>query len=447
MQFLWKHVDDMIGKGIEAFVIMKLLFYASASFIPLALPLAVLLSSMMTFGGLAENQELMAFKSSGISLLRVMMPLIFLMMFLAVGAFFFSNTVIPKANLKFGSLLWDVQEQKPALDLQEGIFYNQIEGYSIRVAKKAPNGIIKDVLIYDHTRGQSNNVVIRADSGRMFTTPEEDYLILNLFNGERYEELTDKQENGKHFPHTRMKFNDYSIRFSLSGFNLDRTKEALFKHHYQMLGFKELNHFTDSLKTELKERQKRMKDYLKPYFRQFRDSAFFTGESRDMSYSTHPDSLATLDTPDASRILDLAHGMAESVNGVLNVHSGRMANLKEHIAEYTIAWHKKITLAFTVLILFFIGAPLGAIIRKGGLGLPAIASIVLFLIYHVVSITGRKMAEDYVMITWVGVWLPVMVLFPIGLVITFLANRDVNIFSKDTYKWLREPLRKLGLFK
>lgn len=448
MQFLWKHVDEMIGKGLEAFVIIKLLFYASASFIPLALPLAVLLSSMMTFGGLAENQELMAFKSAGISLMRVMTPLILLMSGLAVGAFFFSNEVIPKANLKFGSLLWDVQEQKPTLELQEGIFYNQLEGFSIRVAEKQPKGVIKDVLIYDHTQGETSNVVIRADSGRMYTTKNEEFLILNLYSGTRYEELSSNEDGGNNFPHSRLAFKDYSLRFSLSSFQLDRTNQALFKHHFQMLGVRELANFTDSLHEEREERQARMKEYLKPYFSEFRDSNFFDSmpaqvpEISDTGYL-----VKSLDSVTPVQTLERAHGLAESVNGVLSVHSKRMANMKEHIAEYTIAWHKKLTLSFTVLILFFVGAPLGAIIRKGGLGLPAIASIVLFLIYHVLFITGQKMAEDYVIVTWVGVWLPVMVLLPVGLWITYLANRDVNIFSKDAYKGISRTIKRLSTTK
>lgn len=443
MQFLWKHIDDMIGKGIEPFVILKLLFYASASFIPLALPLAVLLSSMMTLGGLAENQELMAFKSAGISLMRVMVPLILIIATLSVGAFFFSNLVIPKANLKFGSLLWDVREQKPALDLQEGIFYNQIDGYSIRVEQKEKGGAIRDVLIYDHTQGNTSNVVLRADSGKMFTTPGEEYLILNLFSGERYEALSSDQSNGSNFPHTRLQFDDYSLRFSLSGFNLDRTKEALFKHHFQMLSVEKLSRFTDSLKKELTGRQRRMEEYLDPYFRQFRDSAFFKGPALPVPPDT-ASLAARLDTANPRQTLDRAKGMAESVQGVLSVHSGRVASLKEHIAEYNLAWYKKFKLSMVILALFFIGAPLGAIIRKGGLGLPAIASIVLFLIYHVLSMTGRKMAEDYVMNLQVGVWLPLIVLAPIGIAITYMANRDVNIFNKENYRWLLKLIPGMG---
>lgn len=449
MQFLWKHVDEMIGKGLDPFVIMKLMFFASASFIPLALPLAVLLSSMMTFGGLAENQELMAFKSAGISLLRIMTPLILAMSGLAVGAFFFSNEVIPKANLKFGSLLWDVQEQKPTLELQEGIFYNQLEGFSIRVAEKAPKGRIKDVLIYDHSQGNTGNVVIRADSGRMYTTEAQDYLILNLYDGVRYEELSSGNSKGKNFPHSQLAFNDYSLRFSLASFDMKRTNEALFRHHFQMLGVNELDHFVDSLHRDKKKRQDRMSEYLKPYFYQLRDSAFFnkSGIAELPGSDDTAELAARFDTVNPVQTLSRARSLAESIQGVLSIHAGRMANQKEHIAEYTIAWHKKFVLAGTIIILFFIGAPLGAIIRKGGLGLPAVASIVLFLIYHVLFISGQKVAEDYKIVTWVGVWLPVMVLFPVGLWVTYLANKDINIFSKDTYQWLTRPVKRLVTFK
>jgi len=433
MQFLWKYVDEMVGKGLDWFIIAKLMFFASASFIPLALPLALLLSSMMTMGNLAENQELMAFKSAGISLVRVMKPLIILVTLIAVGAFFFFNIVIPKANLKFGSLLWDVRQQKPALDIQEGVFYDQIEGYIIRVGKKnSDKGTLEDVLIYDHTGGKGNNNVLRAKSGRMFTTEDENFLILNLFDGHRYEEMQSGSGKDQHSPHTRMKFDEYTMRFDISGFKMDRTKEGLFKHHYQMLNVNQLQLYIDTFHRDLAKERDKMDDYLQPYFHYFRDSAFLEQQRINPGFDTTP-FIVNFPANIQDKVLDRSEKLARSTKGILKTHQKTIEDLKNKLAEYKMAWHKKFTLSFACIILFFIGAPLGAIIRKGGLGMPALASIVLFLIYHVLSITGEKMAEAYRMEPWLGTWLPVLVLFPLGILFMILANNDLSIFSKSFF--------------
>ncbi len=433
MQFLWKYVDEMVGKGLDALIIAKLLFFASASFIPLALPLSLLLSSMMTFGNLAENQELMAFKSAGISLFRVMKPLIIIVVLIAIGAFFFSNIIIPKANLKFGSLLWDVRKQKPALDLKEGVFYDKIKGYVIRVKKKnVDQGTLKDILIYDHTGDKANNIVLRAKSGKMYTTKDKNYLILKLFDGQRYEDLEQGSSKDQYFPHMRMRFEEYTMRFDISGFKMNRTKEALFKHHFQMLNVNQLSLYIDTFQNDLHDNRKKMRDYLEPYFNYLRDSAFFQKPNAEASLDSTP-FIANFAPQKRKKILERAEKLARSTKGVLNVHAPNVGGLKEKIAEYKMAWHKKFTLSFACIILFFIGAPLGAIIRKGGLGMPALVSIILFLVYHVLSITGEKLAEGHRLDPWLGIWLPVLVLFPVGIIFLFLANTDSSLFAKTTY--------------
>ena len=438
-------MDEMVGKGLDWFIIAKLMFYASASFIPLALPLAILLSSMMTFGNLAENQELMAFKSAGISLVRVMKPIIIFIVLISVGAFLFFNIAIPKANLKFGSLLWDVQQQKPALDIQEGVFYEEIEGYIIRVGEKnSDKGTLKDVLIYDHTKGTGNKNVLRAQRGRMYTTKDEQYLILKLFNGQRYEEMKSSSSGkDRNFPHSRMKFDEYTMRFDISGFKMDRTKEGLFKHHYQMLNVKQLNLYIDTFSDDLAEERRKMDDYLQPYFHYLRDSAFLEKPGISPDFDTTP-VIMNFSGDQQTAVLDRAEKLARSTKGVLKTHKKSIENLKSKLVEYKMAWHKKFSISLACLILFFIGAPLGAIIRKGGLGMPALASIILFLVYHVLSITGGKMAEAYRMEPWLGVWLPVIVLFPVGILFLVLANNDLSIFSKTLFTKL---LRKAKLIK
>lgn len=442
MQFLWKYVDDMVGKGLDWFIIAKLMFFASASFIPLALPLALLLSSMMTFGNMAESQELMAFKSAGISLVKVMKPLIILVTFIAIGAFFFSNIVIPKANLKFGALLWDVRQQKPALDIQEGVFYDKIKGFVIRIKEKnSEKGTLEDVLIYDHTGNNTNNVVMRAESGRMYTTEEENYLIMELYNGQRFEEIQASKKN-RNFPHSRMKFEEYTMRFDISGFKMDRTKEALFKHHYQMLNINQLSFYLDTFKRELRQNRKKMNDYLRPYFHYLRDSGFFKKPYPDTAMDAKP-FIANFPEDDQKAILKRAKKLARSTKGVLDVHKLSVSAKKEKVAEYGMAWHKKFTLSFASIILFFIGAPLGAIIRRGGLGMPALISIVLFLVYHVLSITGEKLAEAYRIDPWLGVWLPVIVLLPVGIIFIILANTDSNLLARNTYLRLFKKMKQV----
>lgn len=432
MQFLWKYVDDLVGKGLEWYIIGELLFYASASLIPLALPLAILLSSIMTFGNLAENYELMAFKSAGVPLIKVMEPLIVMVIVISIGAFFISNKIIPKANLKFGNLLWDVRKQKPALDIREGVFYNGIENYTIRIGHKDDNtGEVNDVLIYDHTNRRGNDIVIRADRGIMKTTQDEHWLLLQLENGVRYEDLAPNRKKKQNFPFTRMKFDKYVMRFDLSAFQLTRTSESLFKDHYTMLNIKKLDHYEDSTRKVYEGKQKKMRSYLQPYYSFLKDSAFF--QNMPEVDSVKESFLASFPKDNRKNIIQRAINTARATKGVFEVHAGDIDRLKQLITRYKIEWHRKFTLSFACLLLFFIGAPLGAVIRKGGLGMPAVVSVILFLIFHVLSITGEKMARKYVLEPYQGMWMAVVILFPLGILITLLANRDSIILTKEAY--------------
>jgi len=433
MQFLWKYVDDLVGKGLEWYIIVKLLFYASASLIPLALPLSILLSSMMTFGSMSENYELMAFKSAGVSFFKVVKPLLVFIILVSIGAFFFSNTVIPRANLKFGSLLWDVRKQKPALDIKEGIFYKQIDKYSIRIGeKKEEKNVIKDILIYDHTDNNGNNIVMQADHGKMYATKNEQWLIMELYQGVRYEELTNLEQKDPSYPHNRMKFDKYVMRFDLSGFKLTRTKESLFKDHHEMLNISQLNDFIDSASGKLNKKRSKMEQYLAPYFTYIRDSAFF--QQKGMPLEVQGDQLINeFEQKDQKELVKNATNMARSVKGALEVHAGEIKNMKNNLVDYQIQWHRKYTLSFACLILFLIGAPMGAAIKKGGLGMPTVVSVVFFIFFHVLWISGEKFSEEFVMPPWRGMWLPVFILLPIGILLTYLSNKDSVILSKGPY--------------
>lgn len=435
MQFLWKYVDDLVGKGLEWYVIAELLFYASAHLIPLALPLAILLSSIMTFGNLAENNELMAYKSAGISLIRVMRPLIFLIILFSISAFYISNNMIPRANLKFGSLLWDVRKQKPALDIRPGIFYNNITNYSIRIAgKNDETGDLNDVLIYDHSNRRGNDVVIRAERGSMKTTPDKLWLILTLYNGERYEEVTPSPGKRQDFPHNRMKFQEYIMRFDLSEFQLSRSNDALFKDHYKMLNVSQLDLFIDSFEEELSKRQVSIRRYMDPYFKPLRDSAFFERDTiAGVEIAASGDFISRFKSEEQKSLITKATNYARSVRGIVTNNSEEIERQKYKISRYKMEWHRKFTLSFACILLFFIGAPLGAVIRKGGLGMPAVVSIILFIIFHVISITGEKMAKQMVLSPFWGMWISVFILFPVGIFITFLANQDSILLSREGY--------------
>ncbi|HEY4800057.1 MAG TPA: LptF/LptG family permease, partial [Bacteroidia bacterium] len=260
LQFLWKYVDDLIGKGLSSSTLAELFFYAALSMFPLSLPLAILLSSLMTFGNLGEQFELVALKSAGMSLQKIMMPLIIAASVTSIAAFFFSNNILPFVNLKMQSLIYDIQQKKPALNIKEGIFYNGIDGYTIRVEKKESDGInCKGIMIYDHTQNAGNNKVVTAESGKMVMSEDKQFLIIDLYNGTSYEEMVDPKKENVH-PLARSKFKEQTIRFDLSGFRLVRSEEQLFKSNYAMLNIHQIDNMIDSLRTE---KEKHQSDFRK----------------------------------------------------------------------------------------------------------------------------------------------------------------------------------------
>ena len=268
MQFLWKYVDDLVGKGLGWDIIGQLMFYASSTFVPLALPLAILLSSIMTFGNLGEHSELTAIKASGISLQKMMRPLIITSILTSIAAFYFSNNVLPIANLKMKTLLWDVRQQKPALNIKEGIFFDGIEGYVIKVKKKEKDGQhIGGVLIYNHSNKSGKLDVTSAEKGSMVTTEDKRYLIFTLENGSNYVEQNNDRKNVSNFPFQRTKFTKQTMLFDLSPFSLSRTSEDLFKNDYQMMNISQLKFSIDTLDIELKKRKKEILTYaIKRYY-------------------------------------------------------------------------------------------------------------------------------------------------------------------------------------
>lgn len=435
MQFVWKHIDDMVGKGLEWAVIGKLLLYVAASLVPMALPLAILLSSLMTFGNLGEHYELVAFKSAGVSLKRVLRPLFIVACLLSIVAFLFSNYWLPVANLKSKSLLYDVKEQKPTMDIKPGIFSSDLDDLSIRVRdKKVVDGIerLYDVLIYDHSNGKGNKTVITAEEGTMIFTPDKRFIELTLYNGINYDEASDN--NDRKYPLSRTEFSEDLIRIDLSEFDLKRTEEELFKKGYKMLNISQLSDAIDTLSIFKQENLANRQASLKKSYFLFSGKA--NKEAREkiitepIDFKELYNNLSPLQKEQVIiTSANLSRNSKSRVNSIVTDQAARAKYIRNHKIE----WHKKLTLSFACLVLFLIGAPLGAIIRKGGLGMPIVISVIFFLAFHMLSITGEKMALEGAIPVESGMWMATLILLPIGLFFTFKATSDSALFSGDAY--------------
>lgn len=434
MLFLFKYVDELIGKGFEWYVILELMYYASAANVSMALPLSILLSSIMTFGTLGENYELVAIKSAGISLQKAMMPLLVLIIFLAISSFIFSDYMLPKANLKLGSLLWDIRNKKLSFLIKEGVFNNGIPGYSIRVDKKNDDGALHNVMIYDHTSNNGIAKIIIAKSGLM--SKDDNYLVLKLHDGVRYEESSGK--NASYNPRqelTRMRFKETDQKFDITSFKMNRTDEDGFRGNTQMLNLKGLKKKNDSLSKELDSVNKFAVLNLNSYYKQNNYTKGYTKELPKVKAIDAP----VLKTVPKSQKLAVIQSALDQANSVMQTVSGRMtdhADRVKSIIKVQIEYQKKFTLAASCLLLFFIGAPLGAIIRKGGLGLPVVVAIVFFLLYHIIATVAEKSATTGSLTPFFGMWLAIIILSPLAAFLTYKATVDSALFDVNYFKQL-----------
>ncbi len=451
LQFLWKYLDDLVGKGLEWHIIAELMFYASSTFVPLALPLAILLSSLMTFGNLGEHYELVAVKAAGISLRKAMKPLIILSIILSMAAFYFSNWVLPVANLKFGSLLYDVRQQKLAFNLNEGIFNDGLEDIIIYVGEKdKDNKTIYNVKIYDHSSKLGNMKVVTAKKGIMELSPDQNHIIFTLYNGSRYTEITDTRGYRVSRPFEVLNFEKFIRVFDLSEFKLNRTDEDLFKTHYSMLNIKQLNYSIDSLSTV---RLNRLDNYKNKFIKQYTylaakaDTAKneLAGKLNPKSKDSLPQDtnsryhltyplLDNFDTEAKVQIIDIALKSARNGKDNTIFYKNEMDNRQQVITKHQVVWHQKFKLSLACLIFFFIGAPLGAIIRKGGLGLPVVISVIFFVLYHIVSMMGEKAAKTGEWDVIFGSWLSTAIILPLGLFLTYKATTDAPLLDAESWK-------------
>jgi lipopolysaccharide export system permease protein len=432
MQSLWKYIDDLVGKGLDMITVLQFVWYASASLLVLAMPIAILISSIMTFGNLGEHFELVAIKSSGISLLRIMRPLVLVCVFFCGLTFLFANYVIPVANLKFVTLYSDIYLKKPAFDLKEGVFFTHIPNYAIKVGKKEEDGkTIRQVLIYDQSNPLQDNC-ITAEKGVMRLSDDEKYLEFNLTNGYRYQERGAATDSSTEF--TRVHFTSFKKLLDLSALQKQNTSDSLFRNNFKMLSARQLDKNIDSIKNVDGQLEKKLLDLMRVSLRysQLPQKTWDKTIGVPNSYINAPL------IPDSVKIrMKQLYGnrLTELRNSVQQVMLEKEAKQKE-LKFHKIEWHRKFSISLACLILFFIGAPLGAIIRKGGLGLPLVVAIVFFLLFHLLNMFGEKFAREEILSPAWGMWLAIIGLIPVGFFLTYKSMHDSQLFNLEFYSRL-----------
>lgn len=530
MQHMLKYFDDIIGKGLGWDVVGQLLFYFAIFMTPVAMPLAVLLSSLITFGNLGEHFELTAIKSAGISLLRALQPIFFFVLILTGVAFYANNYLVPKAALEAYSLLYDIKQKKPALDLREGTFYNGIPDISIKVNKKFPEDedALKEIIVYDHRKNDGNKEVTIADSGRMSTILNERYLKFELFNGYNYTEgASDEREltgnrNASPESLTRSKFSKTEVVFDLSSYDLKRTDKKWFESNRIMRNMGELEHDIDSIRTEINQQHLNYYTYRPTYFSYYRKRETLALPPHIEAFRRERDSLNVLKyqqegkakarangsdevvesnpVPQATmvqkapeppqplanirRLLALRHSMksqdsavarqvprdsvglaryradslilakidsvfaaepqlaaVQAATNMARQVKSQVENINVSVDTYDkelivfeIQWHKILASSMACIAMFLIGAPLGAIIKRGGLGVPFLVSILFFIVYYLLSMQGEKLAKQDAVSAWLGVWAADLILLIIGSVFLRQARVDARLFDADFYR-------------
>jgi len=431
MQFFWLYIDDLVGKGLDLSTLAYLTGLVAVTWVPLALPLALLLSSIMTFGNLGETFELVAIKSAGIPLIRFMQPLLIVTILLSGTAFLFANNIIPVANLKLNALKYDIIVKKPAFDIREGVFYDKIEGYVIKIGKKdKDDSTIHNVIIYERNYNLQDNFMV-AESGIMRITPDQRFLEFELHNGWNY------QENGGHFTtnteYIRLGFKTYKKEFDLSTFKLNRTEDSLFKYDPKMLSLSQLRNAIDSLGDVNESFSKRTKRELSPYvaFIKYADSNWPSTKKITLKKANSFDNIISDSLKMA--VFDRSVSVISNSKSITDLLANDYTSKLQMVRKHWVEWHRKIALSAACIVLFMIGAPLGSIIRKGGLGTPLIFAIAFFVLFNMLNTFGEKFAKQGVTSVFEGMWLSTLILIPIGIFLTYKAMRDSQLFNKEFY--------------
>ena len=381
MQNFWKYLDELIGKGLESSLILELIIYASANLVPIALPLSVLLSSMMILGKLSEKNELISIKSSGISFYQIIKPLFFVTLFISVFSFLFSNHIIPYSNLKNITLMYDVIHKKLAFNLEEGVFFSDLDGYSIKIDKKIDDITFKNIIILDHNENKSINTIYIADTAIIQNNKKEDILNIKLINGANLSEHNCIDKEKKNNCLTTNKFKSYDLNFDLSSFLLNRTDGEKFNDKAKTMNISELNYLRDSLKTELEKKERKLIEIQ---------------VSNPLQKKQH----------------------------ISLITENEIKSQTKYLNKIKVELNKKYTEALACIIMLLIGAPIGSFIKKGGFGLPVIYSIVIFLFFYIITTTGYRLVRENILDVTTGMWLPIILFLIIGLTMIYISNKE-----------------------
>ncbi|KAA6348735.1 hypothetical protein EZS27_003800 [termite gut metagenome] len=439
MQFLWMYVDDMVGKGLGITVLAQFFFFSALNLVPMALPLTVLLASLITFGNFGERYELLAMKAAGISLLQTMRPLIIFMFFLCGVSFLFQNVIAPYTGSKLYTLILSMRQKSPELDIPEGVFYDAISGYNFYVQKKdRKHGLLHNVMIYNFSDGFENAYIMVADTGKLEMTADKKHLYLRLYSGETFENLKAQNTSSKNVPYRRETFREkhfiieFDSEFSMIDGSFMSTRSNNKNMKMLQTSIDSMTVFSDSVGRKYYEDAKITTYQKLSLSREDTLKAVEAGSSEYNYYNT--DSLFR-----AMTLAQKEHVITEAVSSISMLESDwlyksyTVANNDKDIRKHKTEWHKKITLSLSCLIFFFIGAPLGAIIRKGGLGMPVVVSVFIFIFYYLTDNTGYKMARDGNWAIWAGMWTSTVILTPIGAFLTYKSNNDSVMLNADLY--------------
>jgi len=449
MQFLWKYIDDLIGKGLEFSIIAELFIYFTPHVASVfAFPLAVLMASIFTLANLGENYELIALKAAGISLQRILFPLIVAAIIISVSAFLVANYVTPGAYLKWRTLLHDISQLRPQLHIPEGAFYNGIDGYSFRIGRRDHRtNMMYDVRIYDH-RGRAGNVhVILADSGRMMATADNRFLEVELFNGHSYQDIIEEADRRRplqerRFPFRKDFFEKQVFRMELPQFDLERSDVDIFRDGVQMLNLFQLNYMIDSLSRIIQSQEERLRNIVKPLYSGHNLYSFpFDTTQREKIPENFRQHFNELSKPTRQWTVNEALNSARAQQDQMIGFIYELDNINRRTWRFKIAWHQKLAIPFACFVLLFIGAPLGAIIRKGGVGTPIVIAIIFYVFYYVIDMIGQKAARTGTLTPFEGVWMAAFIILAIGAFLTWMATRDSPIFNIETYtNYIRKGL-------
>ncbi len=437
MQFLWKYVDEMVGKGLEMTVLAQFFFYSALTLVPASLPLAILLAALITFGNFGERFELLAMKAAGISLIKIMRPLIIFIIFICGVSFYFQNVIGPKAETKLWTLLISMKQKSPELDIPEGVFYDEIDGYNLYVKKKdRKTGMLYNVLIYNFEKGFENAQIIKADSGRLEMTADKHHLYLHLYSGEQFENLKSQNMNQRNVPYRREAFREKHAIIEFDS-NFDMADEGIMSGQSNSKNMQMLQASIDSM-------QVRNDSVGRAYYEETINGTYKAAANlkKADTLKIQEANLAVYDVDSLygvftlnqkQKVINTAVSRSEGAGSDWNFKSYNIIQTDNNLRRHQTAWHRKLTVSLACLIFLFIGAPLGGIIRKGGLGMPVVVSVLIFIVYYIIDTTGYKMARDGKWIVWMGMWTSTAVLAPLGAFLTYKSNNDSVVLNADAY--------------